>query len=61
MFLTSGFFLVLSLVIFLLNSRLRERVSYSLGGVASVLLTLAIVMFISAWARKSARGVKRSG
>ena len=60
MFLTSGFFLVLSLAIFLFNSRLRERVSFSLGGVAAVLLALAIVLFISAWARKSARGVKRS-
>lgn len=60
MFLTSGFFLVLSLAIFLLNARLRERVSFSLGGVASVLLALAIVLFISAWARKSAKGMKRS-
>lgn len=60
MFLTSGFFLVLSLAIFLLNARLRERVSFSLGGVASVMLALAIVLFISAWARKSAKGMKRS-
>jgi K+ transporter len=60
MFLTSGFFLVLSLAIFLFNARLRERVSFSLGGVASVLLALAIVLFISAWARKSAKGMKRS-
>jgi K+ transporter len=60
MFLTSGFFLVLSLAIFLFNARLRERVSFSLGGAASVLLALAIVLFISAWARKSAKGMKRS-
>lgn len=60
MFLTSGFFLVLSLTIFLFNARLGERVSFSLGGVASILLALAIVLFISAWARKSIRGVKRS-
>jgi hypothetical protein len=60
MFLTSGFLLVMSLLIFLFNARLRDRVSFSLGGVASILLGLAIVFFISAWARKSVRGVKRS-
>ena len=60
MFMTSGFLLVLSLVIFLFNARMRERVSFSLGGVASILLALAIVFFISAWARKSIHGVKRS-
>jgi hypothetical protein len=60
MFMTSGFLLVLSLVIFLFNARMRERVSFSLGGVASILLALAIVFFISAWARKSINSVKRS-
>jgi hypothetical protein len=60
MFLTSGFLLVLSLLIFLFNARLRERVSFSLGGMASILLALAIIFFISAWARKRTKGVKRS-
>ena len=52
MFQVSGFLMVLSLVIFVLNLRLRERASISLGGVAATLLALAILFFLSAWASK---------
>jgi hypothetical protein len=55
MFWFSGLLLALSLLIFVFNLRLRDRVSFSLGGMAATLLALAIVAFLSAWASKKRR------